>query len=738
MSDVAAMVADVLVQVAVATPVRRIFTYRAEDPRALEPGRRLVVPFGNRRAIGFSLGEAKAPPPGELKAILAVLDDGPIFPPDLLSLLRFAADYYLYPLGDALRTALPPELSRVKEVTERPPTPNRVELLLPPAEAEEAVRRAPKQAALLARLLAGVREVEELRAEAPDALTTLRAMESKGILRLLFEAPKEEAVFSAPPPERLSEAQSRALAAIEAASDRFQTFLLQGVTGSGKTEVYLRAIQGVRARGRGAVVLVPEIALTPQLAERFRARFGDEIAVLHSGMSERERSREHRRLLQGEATIALGARSAVFAPVRNLGIVVVDEEHDASFKQEESFRYHARDLAVVRAKMAGIPCVLGSATPSLESLENARRGKYQRLLLAERVDGRGLPKVEVLDLRKLSLDEEADEAKILSPRLLEELTATLDRREQAILFLNRRGHAPLVLCPTCGERASCPNCDVGLTYHRSSETLRCHYCDLRVRRWEQCPSCKEELLILGAGTERLEQSLKEKLPGARILRLDRDTAGSAARLREILRTFARREADILVGTQMLAKGHDFSGVTLVGVVLADVGLGLPDLRAGERTFQLLTQVAGRAGRGEAAGKVLVQTFHPEADPIVFASRHDPDGFARKEAERRKAFGYPPYRRMLAIRVEGADAGETQRAVQRLGELARRVSGQRATVLGPSPAPIARLRGKSRFQLLLLAPRASILRAIGEQLIERGPPLRHGIRVAFDMDPVTMM
>src|SRR5690606_6326746 len=290
------------------------------------------------------------------------------------------------------------------------------------------------------------------------------------------------------------------------------TFLLQGITGSGKTEVYRQAIRAVRARGQGALVLVPEIALTPQLAARFRSRFGDEVAVLHSGLGDAERVREHRRLLRGEAHIALGARSAVFAPVRDLGIVIVDEEHDPSYKQEDRFRYHARDLAVMRARLAEIPCVLGSATPSLESMENARRGKYARLVLSRRLDGRSLPEVEVVDLRQPAETGDAQEPEILSTRLLEELFATLERGEQAILFLNRRGHSPLVLCPTCGERASCPNCDVGLTYHRSTESLRCHYCDLRVRRWERCPSCDEELLILGAGTERLEQCLRERLP----------------------------------------------------------------------------------------------------------------------------------------------------------------------------------------------------------------------------------
>ncbi len=739
-----------LVEVAVAAPLRRTFTYRAEDPRALEPGRRLLVPFGARKAIGFSLGKAREAPPGETRDVLAVLDEAPVLPADLLELLRFAADYYLHPLGDALRTALPPDLGRVRQGKERPPPPNRVELAVPPeavraalAGGEEpaagALRRAPRQAALVARLLeaGGALPLEALRGEfSPEVV---RALASRGWLRLSHEAEPivEETAFAVAPPARLSAEQEEALRAVEGALGTYACFLLQGVTGSGKTEVYLRAIEAVRRRGEGALVLVPEIALTPQLAARFRARFGDQVAVLHSAMGEKERVREHRRLLDGEASIALGARSAVFAPVRKLGIVVVDEEYDASFKQEEKFRYHARDLAVVRAERAGIPCILGSATPSLESLENVRRGKYRRLVLSRRADGRALPEVEIVDLRAHAPPAE-DEVEPLSPRLLEALRETLQKKEQALLLLNRRGHSPIVLCPTCGERASCPNCDVGLTYHRSTESLRCHYCDLRTPRWKECPSCRTELLVLGMGTERLEQSLARHLPEARIARLDRDTAVSAKKLRSILGAFARRETDVLVGTQMVAKGHDFPGVTLVGVVLADIGLGLPDFRAGERTFQLLTQVAGRAGRGDAPGRVIVQTFHPEADPIVFASRHDPLGFAEREAARRRALGYPPFRRMLAVRVEGPSPAATQTAASTVGTILRRLAGSRAQVLGPAPAPIARLRGKTRFQILVFAARPSTLRAIGNALLAEAPTSRGGVRLVLDVDPVSML
>jgi len=729
----------VLVEVAVPAHVHRTFTYAAKDPRALEPGRRLLVPFGRRETVAFSLGAAREAPPGELREVRAVLDEEPVFSPELLSLLRFAADYYLHPLGEAMRAALPPQLLEGKTVGERASFPDRAALALPPEAAREAVRRAPRQAAIVERLVeaGGALDVENLRRELGEVAPLLRALEAKGVVRLSSHPRREPENFGGGPPPEPTPEQAEALRAVEASLGRYQTFLLQGITGSGKTEVYLQAIRAVRARGQGALVLVPEIALTPQLAARFRSRFGDEVAVLHSGLGDAERVREHRRLLRGEAHIALGARSAVFAPVRDLGIVIVDEEHDPSYKQEDRFRYHARDLAVMRARLAEIPCVLGSATPSLESMENARRGKYARLVLSRRLDGRSLPEVEVVDLRQPAETGDAQEPEILSTRLLEELVATLERGEQAILFLNRRGHSPLVLCPTCGERASCPNCDVGLTYHRSTESLRCHYCDLRVRRWERCPSCDEELLILGAGTERLEQCLRERLPRARVARLDRDAASSARRLHRILSAFAAREIDVLVGTQMIAKGHDFPGVTLVGVVLADVGLGLPDFRASERTFQLLTQVAGRAGRGEAAGKVIVQTFRPTADAIAYACRHDPEGFARAELVRRQDHGYPPFRRMLAVHLDGKDAAEVQRQARALGELVRRLATERVTVLGPAPAPIARLRGRSRFQILVLADRASTLQSIGRRLLGALPTAR-GVRVALDMDPASTL
>ncbi len=461
--------------------------------------------------------------------------------------------------------------------------------------------------------------------------------------------------------------QSAALARISGAAGAFHTFLLHGVTGSGKTEVYLQAIALARASGKGALVLVPEIALTPQLAGRFRARFGDQVALLHSGLSDRERHGEWLRLRRGEARICVGVRSAVFAPVQDLGIVVVDEEHDPSFKQDDGPGYHARDLAVVRAREEGSVCVLGSATPSLETLENARTGKYERIELPRRIDDRPLPEVRIVDLSRIR--KGAPLPGLLSPALQEALAATVRAGRQAILFLNRRGFQTLVLCRDCGREERCANCSVSLTLHARRGVLLCHYCGATERMSPRCPSCGGERAGVGAGTEQVEAAVREIVPSARVARIDRDALSGAGDVAELLARFARREIDVLVGTQMVTKGHDFPGVTLVGVVLADTALALPDFRAAERTFQLLTQVAGRAGRGDDPGQVLVQTFHPHSPAVAFAVGHDYAGFAEVELDRRRALGYPPFGRMMAVRVEGSESG-ARRTAEALGEAAR--------------------------------------------------------------------
>jgi len=736
-----------LVQVAVAAAVRGTFTYRV--PPALEPevavGRRVAVPFGkSRRATGYVVGFAEAAPDGvAVRDLAEVLDTFPLFTPDLLELVRWAEEYYLCPPGELYRAALPPGLNA--RAGAAAPRRRAVEYAAPAPGAAGALtalaRRARAQHAVLEYLLARGRiPVEELRAAFPAGRAALVALREKGLALVEAEAPLPAgallAATAAAPP--LMPDQAAALDVLAAALEarEFAPFLLHGVTGSGKTEVYLRAIAKVRASGRGALVLVPEIALTPQLAGRFRARFGADVALLHSGLSDAERHAEWLRLRHGEARICVGVRSAIFAPVQDLAMVVVDEEHDPSFKQEDGPGYQARDLAVVRAKQAGAACVLGSATPSLESLENARRGRYRLLELPLRVDDRPLPAVEVVDLARLRRGGRP--LGLVSPPLAAALEATLAARQQAILFLNRRGFQTLVVCEACGREERCESCSVSLTYHRRRGVLLCHYCGRVERVTPACPACGGPRRGIGVGTEQVEAAVRQLLPAARVARLDRDAVGSADDVAAVLARFANREVDVLVGTQMVTKGHDFPGVTLVGVVLADVALALPDFRAAERTFQLLTQVAGRAGRGADAGRVIVQTWNPGSPAITCAIGHDYAAFVAGELASRRALGWPPFARLLAVRVEGSDDGAKACAAA-LADAARpALAGQGVALLGPAPAALERLRGKSRWHLLFRAAGPEPLRRVHRLLapVARRPP--GGAAVRFDVDPYSMM
>ncbi|HTP49267.1 MAG TPA: primosomal protein N' [Anaeromyxobacteraceae bacterium] len=734
-----------LVEVAVAAAVRGTFTYRVPHRLGEEValGSRVAVPFGKSpRATGYVVGFPTAPPPGvELRDLADVLDEFPPFTEPLLRLVRWAEDYYLTPPGELLRAALPPGLNTRGGASA--PARRGVEYAAPSPAAAAGLGlldgRARAQRAVLEYLLARGRiPVEELRAAFPRGRAALASLAKRGLAvveTVSIAAGGGSLLPAAEAPLALSPAQSEALARLTAADGDFHTFLLHGVTGSGKTEVYLQAIARARAAGRGALVLVPEIALTPQLAGRFRSRFGDQVALLHSGLSDPERHSEWLRLRRGEAGICVGVRSAVFAPVPDLGILVVDEEHDPSFKQEDGPAYHARDLAVVRARMEKAVCVLGSATPSLETLENARSGKYQRLALPERIDSRPMPEVQLVDLSRLR--RHAPSPGLLSPVLEEALRETVAAGRQAILFLNRRGFQTLVICRDCGREERCQHCAVSLTYHARRGQLLCHYCGATQRMTPMCPTCHGERAGIGVGTEQVEAAVRALLPGARVARLDRDAVKGAVDLAEVLARFARREVDVLVGTQMVTKGHDFPGVTLVGVVLADTALALPDFRAAERTFQLLTQVAGRAGRGGEAGRVVVQTFHPHSPAIAFSVGHDYLGFAEVERENRRALGYPPFGRMLAVRVEGSEAG-ARRTAEALGEAARPALEPGVTLLGPAPAAIERIRGRSRWHLLFKAADAPALRRLHRALAPLAARPPGGAQVRFDVDPHSML
>ncbi len=584
--------------------------------------------------------------------------------------------------------------------------------------------------------------VAELRGSFPNVTAKLRALIAAELIQWRDEEVYRP-VAAATPSDRMvvpTPDQADAIAAITAAG-AFAPFLLWGVTGSGKTEVYLRAVAAALAAERTALVLVPEISLTHQLVDRLHARFGTGVAVLHSALSVGERWDEWRRIARGEAPIVVGARSAVFAPLPRLGLIVVDEEHDSSYKQEDGVRHHGRDVAVVRARLARCPIVLGSATPSMESYHNARSGRYRLLELRERVESRPLPAVELVDLRQHRRGAAHAGSLILSSPFTAALQANFAAGGQSLVFLNRRGFANVMQCQVCGDTLTCPNCCVALTYHRVWQALRCHHCDHTVKQPSQCATCGERALTSwGAGTEQVEATLRELLPGARVARMDRDTMARKGAQRALLAAWEAGQIDVLIGTQMVTKGHDIPGVTLVGVLLADLSLNFPDFRSAERTFQLLTQVAGRAGRGDRAGRVIVQTLEPDHFSLRHAAGHDFAAFAAEELTNRRELGYPPFARLALVRFEGEQLVAVERLARAVAEQLRAGRERGLTVLGPAPAPIERLRGRHRWQILCRSGSGTALRrciaAAREQV--RTTARAAGVRVLIDIDPQGML
>jgi primosomal protein N' (replication factor Y) len=584
----------------------------------------------------------------------------------------------------------------------------------------------------------GSHNVAELGESLKYAARSARALAEQQLIKLGIEKPHAPLEFQREAPQ-LNVHQQQALGAIEAALARqeFASFLIEGVTGSGKTEVYMRGIDAVLAMGRNALLLVPEIALTPAVAGQFFHRFGDQVAILHSAFSDTERAGQWRRIQAGDARVVIGTRSGVFAPVQNLGLLIVDEEHDGSYKQQETPRYHGRDVALVRARQAGAVAVLGSATPSVESRYNAEKGKYVRLHMPERIGGRPLPRVEIVDMRSEFL--ETKQQATFSRLLREEIGLRLTNREQVMLLLNRRGFSSFMVCRACGERLSCVNCAVSLTYHRRDRRMLCHYCGHAERVPEQCPKCdSDHIQFLGTGSERVEDELHQNFPQARIARLDRDSVSTKGAFEHILQSFRAGEIDILVGTQMIAKGHDIANVTLVGVVLADIGLSMPDFRAAERSFQLLTQAAGRAGRGDLPGRVIIQTLNPDHYAIRFALEHDYEGFYRKEIEFRKWLRYPPFAALANVVVRAEKQEEAMRFSSEFGRLlAPPPEGIR--VLGPAEAPVPRLKAEYRYQLLLKAAKRAVLRETLKKLQDYAAREKWpATSVAIDVDPLSLM
>jgi primosomal protein N' (replication factor Y) (superfamily II helicase) len=751
-----------LIDVALPIPLPRTFAYRSEH--GLEPGTRVRVTFSGRKLVGWVVGETALP--RELKKIQdidRVLDQEPSVPADVLELCRWIAGYYLTPLGMVLRGAVPAVLSQTgrSDSPERTRRVLRLTRELPTLTSrDETFGRAQRQRECyeLLESMGGRAEVAHLSETLGFSAGVLRGLMDRQLADIVDERTDRDPFAEmdpGPPVQHIhTAAQEEALAALSAAARTGSDapFLLHGVTGSGKTLVYIQLLREVVERqGRGAIVLVPEIALTPQTVSRFRAEFGDVVAVLHSALSDGERYDAWRSLREGSRRIAIGARSAIFAPVRDLGAIIVDEEHEASYKQSEAPRYHAREVAVVRAAAGRVVCVLGSATPALESWYNVQRGKYRLLSLPARVEGRPLPPVQVVDLRRERDAEAASPVPrrgplILSEPLIDGINERLLSGEQCILLLNRRGYATFVQCRACGNVWHCEQCNVSLTYHRGRRRLVCHYCLHEEAPPDRCGECRsDDIAFRGVGTEQVEREVAELFPRARLARMDVDTTAAKWAHHEILDRVGSGEVDILLGTQMIAKGLDFPNVTLVGVINADVAMNLPDFRASERTFQLLTQVAGRAGRGPKGGLVLIQTALPHHYAISSALAHDYAGFAERELSERIAPGYPPHNRMANIVISGTDESVVQASAQDLADwvvdlLGTSPAGHGITLTGPAPCAIDRIRGRWRWHFLLRTASSRLLGNACRQLQMKYVlrPGRAELRMIIDRDPVSLL
>jgi primosomal protein N' (replication factor Y) (superfamily II helicase) len=812
-----------LVEVALPLPLERNFTYAYRGAGDLKAGTRVLVSFGREDRIGWVVGDAEGPPPRGLKPILDVIESEPSVTPEILSLTRWLASYYIAPLGIALRAATPSVLtdsarhhlmladhppqsvtaresrfiaalrerggqSTVRTLrrslkmgsiwpevrslsaqgvvlhraappkTARPKTHKVVRVtrwIEDLSEEEEMFGRARRQQELYTHLrdVGGEAELSVLLGRG-FGRSLVGGLADRRLVEVVDEIVVRDPFARHDPPKapdltptpRQASAISRMTAAL---SEGGGTFLLNGITGSGKTLVYLELIRAALAMGKTGLVLVPEISLTPQTVERFRSHFGDRIAVLHSGLSDGERYDAWRELRAGRRLVAVGARSALFAPLENLGVLVVDEEHDGSYKQSESPRYHARDLAVVRAGLENAVCVLGSATPSLESWTNAEKGKFERIDLPDRVGGGKLPPVRVIDLRETHKNSGPDVQKasfseagvVLAPELVGAVQERLEAREQTILLLNRRGYSAFLQCRDCGFVEECPNCSVSLTYHRGSRRLVCHHCRHDTRAPDRCVKCKSaDVSYKGLGTEQVERVVAETFPQARLARMDVDTTSGKWAHHEILGRVQRGEVDVLLGTQMIAKGLDFPNVTLVGVVNADVGIHLPDFRASERTFQLLSQVAGRAGRGPKGGEVLIQTRMPDHYAVRSAVAHDYAGFAQRELAERESPRYPPYVRLVNVVLSSPDREIAVREAERAAAWMRKrigASGQ-IELVGPAPSPIERLHGRWRWHFLM---RSLSVRALGNMAwaLWREHRVRGAdVRLSIDRDPIALL
>jgi primosomal protein N' (replication factor Y) len=732
-------------------PLDHAYTYAVpEELRgAVAVGKRVLAPFGrgDKATVGYCIGLSETGPDREVKEVRRVLDDEALLTPNLLRLTRWMADYYICSWGQVLNAVVPAgakELAGTRNV-----------VLLEAVPTAELPEKPPsltaKQTAALQHLRAATQPIEprHLARLAGCGTGPVEALVEKGFARRLSrrveQARAAQEHAPAEPGVTLNADQLSVWAPIEQSLRQggYQAFLLHGVTGSGKTEIYLRAIEEVIRQGKEAIVLVPEISLTPQTIQRFRGRCG-EVAVLHSHLGHAERGHQWRRIAAGHVQVVVGARSAVFAPARRLGLIVIDEEHEGSFKQESTPRYHARDVAVMRARLEGIPVLMGSATPSLESWHNAERGQYHLLSLPSRVLDLPLPQVALVDLRHEAPGH--GKYRALSPTLERAMRDALRAGGQVMLLLNRRGFSTYVHCPSCGYVETCRFCDLALTYHRERDAMMCHYCGYEHNPPERCPVCgQEEARYLGLGTEKLQAELEEKFPGIVMRRMDSDSMKQRGSHARVLEAFRKGLIHILFGTQMIAKGLDFPNVTLVGVVNADVGLHIPDFRSAERTFQLLAQVAGRTGRGPRGGRVLVQTMNPEQPCISLAAGHDYLTFVKGEMAHRRLHNYPPYQRLARVIVRSRDqlaaahfAEQLAAGLHRALAACREAEPGQAEVrlLGPAEAPVFRLKGYYRYHFQLQSPSAATLHKLLRDAVHTARPPA-GVEFTVDVDPLNM-
>jgi primosomal protein N' (replication factor Y) (superfamily II helicase) len=756
-------------RIVIPKPLKEPLIYKVPDSlwQQIGAGMRVLIPLGKRKVTGVVLELLRETVVPGTRAILETLDERPILDNGLLKLSLWIAHYYLANLGEVFSTILPPSLRNETQrtVVLKPGTlsicnslEKRILDQLHHSKGKIGVKRLTREISS-GSLYGALERLESIGAvEIRERLPGHRS----GTVKAFLEAGSGPTLETQ---SRLSlnAEQEKALHKIEdrLATGGFETFLLHGVTGSGKTEVSLRAMEQARRDGRGSLILIPEISLTPQLIDRLNARFPGKVGILHSALSKAERWAQWWHIARGNVDVVVGARSAVFAPIANLGLIIVDEEHDPSYKQEEGLRYNGRDVAVMRGKLLGCPVILGSATPAIESYQNSLDARYQLLEMTQRVQRRPLPSIETIDLRaqfnqgqqptrdKVPLHTSppaahSGEHRLISNRLALFLKKNYEASRQSLIFLNRRGFSNFVQCVFCGHVLSCSSCSVTLTLHRQQKHVCCHHCNFRRVATALCPQCGNLTLSgVGVGTEQIEEALRHLVPGARIARMDRDTTSKRGAHEQLIRSWEKGEIDILVGTQMITKGHDVTGVTLVGALLADLSLNLPDFRSGERTFQLLSQVAGRSGRGDEPGTVIVQTYAPDHYSIQHLIHHDYKGFFAAEIDFRRALNYPPFSRLVCLRLEGPKLEEVEKKARILGIMLRDKTTkndqlrEKIEILGPAPAPIEKLRSRYRWQILLKGKQSSSLLELARHAREAFPLVR-SVRLHIDVDPYNML